>query len=81
MLIKITSKREVTFPAKVLDDMGVGPGDELELTKMLGGYILKPKRIDRSKLGGLRRKIKPGTPAFDIQEFRDEGYGMSACRD
>jgi len=81
MLIKITSKRQVTFPAKVLDEMGVGPGDRLELTKGRGGYILKPKRIDLSKLGGLRHKIKPGTPAFDIREFRDEGYGPSAYRD
>jgi len=34
VLIKITSKRQVTFPAKVLDDMGVEPGDQLELTKV-----------------------------------------------
>ena len=26
MLIKITSKRQVTFPASVLDVLGVGPG-------------------------------------------------------
>ena len=32
MLIKITSKRQVTFPARVLNAMGVGPGDRLELT-------------------------------------------------
>ena len=31
MLLKITSKRQVTFPAHVLDAMGVGPGDRLEL--------------------------------------------------
>ena len=31
MLVKITSKRQVTFPARVLDALGVGPGDHLEL--------------------------------------------------
>ena len=30
MLIKITPKRQVTFPARVLNAMGVGPGDRLE---------------------------------------------------
>ena len=29
MIVKITSKRQVTFPKQVLDAMGVGPGDFL----------------------------------------------------
>ena len=33
MIVKITSKRQVTFPAHVLDAMGVGPGDHLEVTE------------------------------------------------
>ena len=31
MLVKVTSKRQVTFPARVLDALGVGPGDHIEL--------------------------------------------------
>ena len=27
MVVKITSKRQVTFPKRVLDALGVGPGD------------------------------------------------------
>lgn len=72
MLVKITSKRQVTFPKHVLDELGVGPGDRLELREGPDGYILKPRRIDYSKLGTLRDKIKPGTPPFDIRKFRDE---------
>jgi bifunctional DNA-binding transcriptional regulator/antitoxin component of YhaV-PrlF toxin-antitoxin module len=30
MLVKITSKRRVTFPKHVLDALGVGPGDLLD---------------------------------------------------
>ena len=72
MLVKITSKRQVTFPKRVLDEMGVGPGDRLELLEGPDGYILRPKRIDRSKLAPLRDLIPPDAPPFDIRKFRDE---------
>ena len=81
MIVKITSKRQVTFPKQVLEAMGVGPGDRLEILEGTDGFILRPQRIDLSKLGGLRDKIKPGTPPFDIRKFRDEGYDPYAYRD
>ncbi len=80
MIVKITSKRQVTFPARVLDAMGVGPGDQLELQESSDGFILRPRRIDYSKLGTLRDKIPSGHPPFDIRKFRDQreqGYGPS----
>ena len=81
MVVKITSIRQVTFPARVLEMMGVGPGDKLELVESPDGFILRPRRIDLSKLGYLRDKIPPGTPPFDIRKFRDEGYDPAAYRD
>ena len=81
MLVKITSKRQVTFPKRVLDELGVGPGDRLELLKGPDGYLLRPRLIDYSKLGTLGDKIKPGTPPFDIRKFRDEGYDPYKYRD
>ena len=83
MIVTITSKRQVTFPKHVLDEMGVGPGDRLELLEEPDGLLLRPKRIDRSKLGTLRDKIKPGTPPFDIRKFRDDrerGHGPALRR-
>ncbi len=83
MVVKITSKRQVTFPARVLDALGVGPGDQLELEEGPDGFILRPRRIDLSRLGGLRDKIPPGRPPFDIRKFRDQreqGHGP-ALRD
>ena len=74
MIVKITSKRQVTFPARVLDALGVGPGDQLELTEGPDGFILRPRRIDYSLLGTLRDKIPPGHPPFDIQNFRKGTY-------
>ena len=52
--------------------MGVGPGDRLEILEGADGFVLRPQRIDISKLGGLRDKIPPGTPPFDIRMFRDD---------
>ncbi len=74
MQVKITSKRQVTFPARVLEAMGVGPGDRLELEEVPEGFILRPRRIDVSMLGVLRDKIPPNHPPFDIHKFREEGY-------
>lgn len=48
MLVRITTKRKVTFPAHVLVEIGAGPGDHdhLELIEAPGGYLLQPRRID-----------------------------------
>ena len=45
MVVKITSKRQVTFPARVLDALAVGPGDRLELEEGPDGFLLRPRRI------------------------------------
>lgn len=74
MIVKITSKRQVTFPARVLDALGVGPGDQLELVESPDGFTLRPRRIDYSRLGTLRDKIPPGHRPFDVETFRRELY-------
>ena len=81
MLVKITSKRQVTFPKHVLDALGVGPGDRLELLEGPEGYTQKPRRIDHSKLGALRDVIDPNIEPLDIRKFRDEGYDPAKYRD
>lgn len=77
MVVKITSKRQVTLPARVLDALGVGPGDQIELIEGSDGFILKPRRIDYSKLGYLKDKIDPGIKPFDIEKFRSVPYDPS----
>ena len=74
MFVKITSKRQVTFPARVLDALGVGPGDRLELREGTDGFVLRPRRIDESRLGTLRDKVPPNRPPFEVRDFRAEGY-------
>ncbi len=81
MIVKINSKRQVTFPKRVLEALGVGPGDQLELQEGPDGFILRPRRIDYSKLGTLSGLISHGHPTFDIRKFRDEGYDPASYRD
>ena len=74
MIVKVTSKRQVTFPARVLDALGVQPGDQLEIEEGPDGFTLRPRRIDSSRLAPLRDKIRPGHPAFDLSSFREQSY-------
>lgn len=77
MYVKITSKRQVTFPKHVLDALGVGPGDQLELEETGDGFVLRPRRVDMSKLAPLRHLIKPDHEPFDIRKFREGTYDSS----
>ena len=77
MLVRITSKRQVTLPAHVLDTLGVGPGDLLELEEGPGGFMLRPRRPDPSLLAPLRGKIRRSAASFDVGAFRRRVYDPS----
>ena len=72
MSVKVTSKRQVTFPKHVLETLGVGPGDRIEIEEREDHFILRPKREVTEWVPPLRGKIPPGTPPFDIHKFREE---------
>jgi len=74
MHIKITTKRQVTFPAGVLETLGVRPGDRIELVAGPDGYLLRPRRIDASRLAPLRGKLRKGRGTFDLETFRGEPH-------
>lgn len=75
MFVTITSKRQVTFPARVLDALGVKPGDRLELQPSPDGFVLRAKRVDPSRLAPLRGKLSgTAAPAFDVHAFREQPH-------
>ncbi len=74
MLVKITSKRQVTFPARVLEALGAKPGDRLELQESAEGFILRTKRIDLTRLAPLHAKLRRGQGTFNIESFRDQPH-------
>ena len=81
MLVKITAKRQVTFPSKVLQAMGVKPGDRLEVEAGPDGFILRPCVVDRSLLAPLRGKLKRGVGGLDLGTFRELAFQCSRrCR-
>ena len=74
MIVTITSKRQVTFPARVLNALGVRPGDQLELEEGPSGFILRPRRINPVRLAPLRSKIRGDCGPFNLESFRDQPY-------
>ena len=80
MLVTITSKRQVTFPAHVLATLGAKPGDRLELQPSPDGFLLRAKRVDVSRLAPLRGKLTKAARAFDIHAFREQAHD-AALRD
>ena len=80
MFVKITAKRQVTFPARVLDALGVKPGDRLELEKGPDGFVLRACAVERTRLAPLRGKLRRGKGTFDLEAFRSKPYAR-ALRD
>ncbi len=80
MFVKITAKRQVTFPSRVLEALGVKPGDRLELKEGPDGFVLRPRVIDRSRLAPLRGKLRSGRGTFDLETFRKQPHDR-ALRD
>jgi AbrB family looped-hinge helix DNA binding protein len=74
MFVKITAKRQVTFPARVLEALGVKAGDRLELEQTPAGYVLRAKAIDHSRLAPLRGKLPRGKGRFDLEAFRGKPH-------
>ncbi len=74
MFVRITSKRQVTFPARVLQALGVRPGDQLELQEGPDGFLLRPRRLDPARLAPLRDKLRRRRGTFDIERFREQAH-------
>ena len=74
MLVKVTVKRQVTFPARVLDALGVKPGDRIELLQSGEGFVLRPRRVDTGRLAPLKGKLRRGQGSFDLERFRNQPH-------
>ena len=80
MFVKITAKRQVTFPARVLEALGVKAGDRIELEEGPDGFVLRARHVDRARLAPLRGKLRRGKGTFDLDAFRNKPHDR-ALRD
>ena len=80
MFLKISAKRQVTLSVRVLEALGVKPGDQIELEERPGGFVLRARRIDRTRLAPLRGKLRSGKGTFDLEAFRNKPHDR-ALRD
>lgn len=77
MFVKITAKRQVTFPARVLEALGVKPGDRIELEEGPDGFVLRARHVDRARLAPLRGKLRRGEGSFDLEGFRNKPHART----
>ena len=78
--IKLTSKRQATFPAEVCRQLGVRPGDTLELSAIRHRaetvWILKPAKLQRPSWLGRLRKYAKNAP----EPWSREHHGEATAR-
>ncbi len=69
---KVTSKGQITLPKEVRDNIGIGPGEEVEFQKEEDGYLLK-KKVKHSpfdRFVGYLKDKKGKSPDKIIEELR-----------
>jgi AbrB family looped-hinge helix DNA binding protein len=66
----MTTKRQVTFPRKVVERLGLKEGDSLQISETPDGILIRPHRFDPKKLAPLRGKIRSDLPAPDLEDVR-----------
>lgn len=82
--VRMTAKRQATFPRSVCEALGIEPGDDLELeTRVLDGetvWILRPKRVDWTWIGSVRIRRDVTDDVAAIRASAAKGWGRSAAR-
>lgn len=67
----LTSKRQATLPRELCEDLGVQPGDQLDVERaMVNGqpaWILRPRRLDWSWIGAAQ---VPSNVSHDLNDIR-----------
>jgi AbrB family looped-hinge helix DNA binding protein len=77
--VTITSKRQATLPAELCDELGVQPGDQLNLErKQVAGqsvWVITGKKPDWSWLGAARAYAQGKSHQWaDIEESIEQGW-------
>ena len=77
MIVRITSKRQVTFPKRVMEQLNLKVGDSLVLSETEDGVIIRPRRFFKEELAPLRSQIPEDFPPLDLDAVRHAAHGSS----
>lgn len=75
--LKVTAKGQVTLRKEVLDHLGIGPGDQLEIEMLPAGRLqlrAKPGRPVSTLFGRLRQPKGRSLSLEDIARAAAEGW-------
>lgn len=67
----LTSKGQMTLPKEVRDDLGLRPGDKLDIVKERGQYVLRPRNVKADDLYGILHR--PSERPMTLEE-EDAAY-------
>jgi AbrB family looped-hinge helix DNA binding protein len=68
----------MTLPKSVRDDLNLKPGDQIDVVKEGGRYVLRPRNRNAGELYGILHR--PGEKAMTIESM-DEAVGQALAED
>lgn len=66
--VVLTSKGQMTLPKDIRDDLQVGPGDSLDITKQGDGYLLTRRKSARELFARLPKYKGPPVSVEDMNK-------------
>lgn len=64
----LTSKGQMTLPKGIRDDLKLEPGDQIDIVKQDGIYVLRPKNVPIESLAGILGKSPAGPMTTQEEE-------------
>lgn len=66
--VTLTTKSQMTLPKKVREELGVGPGDSIDIVKEQGRYILLPRTVPVEALAGILGRSPVGPMSLEDED-------------
>ncbi len=69
--VTVTSKGQLTLPAKIREALGIRQGTRLEVETADGGILLKPVRRLSEMKGAAKKALAGSTPLSQLKALRN----------
>ena len=78
MLTTLTSKGQMTLPKAIRDELNLKTGDQIDIVKEGGAYVLRPRNRSASELYGILHR--QDQQSMTVSEM-DEAVGKALAAD